>query len=203
MDDMFDAPAPAPAEANMFESMETPAPAEANMFESMETPAPVPEPEPAGNMFEAMAPAPAEVGGGGMSADMFNTEMGAIAQWRQERDAKLAAKAAEAEAALKQKIEEAQGQIAQFYADLKEKSEKRAQANLCAPAPPAVACVPRLNPLAMGGRPGWAVPPVPHPPPAPPSLTLASLSPSPSVGPPPGGQSLPARVGSSSQLRRL
>merc|ERR1740123_2537354 len=77
------------------------------------------EPEPAPTM-----------GMGGMGAEMFNTEMGPLAQWRLEREEKLAAKAAEAEAALKQKIEEAQGQITTFYADLKDKSEKRAQANL-------------------------------------------------------------------------
>jgi len=133
MDDLLDGGA-APAEANMFESMETPAPA-GDMFEA---------PAPAGNMFESMetpasealptfgsepAPAP-EMGMGGMGAEMFNTDMGPLAQWRLEREEKLAAKAAEAEAALKSKIEEAQGQIATFYADLKEKSEKRAQTNL-------------------------------------------------------------------------
>ena len=68
--------------------------------------------------------------GGGMDAAMFNTDLGPLAKWRTEREEKLAEKAAATDAALKQKIDEAQQQITQFYAELKDKSEKRAQANL-------------------------------------------------------------------------
>ena len=187
MDDLLDGGA-APAEANMFESMETPAPA-GDMFEA---------PAPAGNMFESMetpasealptfgsepAPAP-EMGMGGMGAEMFNTDMGPLAQWRLEREEKLAAKAAEAEAALKSKIEEAQGQIATFYADLKEKSEKRAQTNLCAPAldlpcrpspapPPLPSTHPPTQAQGLRGGQGWAAPSVPLTPR--PSLSLSLL----------------------------
>ena len=79
-------------------------------------------------------PAPAAGGmapmGGGMDAAMFSTDAGPLAEWRAARDKKLAEKAAAADAALKQKIDEAQQQITQFYAELKDKSEKRAQANL-------------------------------------------------------------------------
>lgn len=112
MDDLLDGGA-APAEANMFESMETPAPA-GNMFESMETPAAdMGASEALPTFGSEPAPAP-EMGMAGMGAEMFNTDMGPLAQWRLEREEKLAAKAAEAEAALKSKIEEAQGQIATF-----------------------------------------------------------------------------------------
>ena len=46
------------------------------------------------------------------------------------------AKKAESDAALKTKIEEAQGALATFYSELKTKSEKRAAENLCALRPP-------------------------------------------------------------------
>merc|ERR1719491_1880389 len=68
--------------------------------------------------------------GGGISADDFT--MGPLAEWRKEREEKLAVKAAEADAKHKAKVEEAQGQIAAFYAELKEKSGKRAAENLTA-----------------------------------------------------------------------
>jgi len=191
MDDLLDDGA-APAEANMFESMETPAPAgdmfeapapEGNMFESMETPAS--EALPTFGSEPAPAPEMGMGGMGGMGAEMFNTDMGPLAQWRTEREEKLAAKAAEAEAALKSKIEEAQGQIATFYADLKEKSEKRAQTNLCAPAldlpcrpspappPPPPPPPPPTQAQGLRGGQGWAAPSVPLTPR--PSLSLSLL----------------------------
>jgi len=68
--------------------------------------------------------------GGGISADDFT--MGPLAEWRKEREEKLAVKAAEADAKHKAKVEEAQGQITAFYAELKDKSGKRAAENLTA-----------------------------------------------------------------------
>jgi len=66
----------------------------------------------------------------GISADDFT--MGPLAEWRKEREEKLAVKAAEADAKHKAKVEEAQGQITAFYAELKDKSGKRAAENLTA-----------------------------------------------------------------------
>jgi len=66
----------------------------------------------------------------GISAEDFT--MGPLAEWRKEREERLAVKAAEADAKHKAKVEEAQGQIAAFYAELKEKSGKRAAENLTA-----------------------------------------------------------------------
>jgi len=76
---------------------------------------------------EPIQAAPIEAG---ISADDFT--MGPLAEWRKEREEKLAVKAAEADAKHKAKVEEAQGQITAFYAELKDKSGKRAAENLTA-----------------------------------------------------------------------
>ena len=58
--------------------------------------------------------------------------MGPLAEWRKELEERLAVKAAEAAEKHKAKCAEAQTQIAEFYAELKEKSAKRAAENLAA-----------------------------------------------------------------------
>jgi len=73
--------------------------------------------------------------GGGMGSEFAAPmEMGAVANWRVEQQAKMAAKAQAAQEAASTKIAEAQDALQQFYAERVDKVAKRAAENRAAEA---------------------------------------------------------------------
>jgi len=86
------------------------------------------------DMFEAPAPVSFDDStppafGGGLGDEFTSTEMGPLAKWRIEQEEKIAAKAAAAATALQARLDEAQEELAAFYAERSDTTAKRASSN--------------------------------------------------------------------------